>query len=293
MGVTMAQKKTREKQLVKISRSKAKRQRMQTIRRWLLATASLCILASLITIGLWIQHNQIVSKASQALASTSMNATRQAGLRVRNIYIDGREKTSQAAILSALGVQLGGSLLALNPAQAKERLEEISTIRQASIERILPDTIHVTLEERTPVAIWQNKQVLHLIDKDGIVLEGEDAKKYKHLMLFVGEGAPIRATELMHMLSSQPELEKQVTAAIRIGDRRWNLRLKNGVNLLLPEEDTEKAWEKLAELEKNQSVLEKPIVAIDMRLPERIFIRLTPENVARRIPKARGPRTET
>lgn len=289
----MAQKQTRQKQSTKISRSKAKRQRIQAIRRSMFALGIFCVIASVIVAGIWITQNQIISKATHAISTSSLHASREAGLRVRNIYIDGREKTPQASILAALGVTLGGSMLELSPIEAKQRLEGISTIRQASVERILPDTVHVTIEERKPVAIWQNKQILRLIDKDGVVLEGENAKNYSHLMLFIGEGAPTKATELLKMLSSQPELEKQVSAAIRINDRRWNLRMKNGINLMLPEEDAEKAWEQFAKIEKDQTILEKPVLAIDMRLPERVFIKLTPENVLRRTPKARGSRTET
>lgn len=289
----MAQKNVRQQQSSKISRSKAKKQRMRTIRRSLIALSACAFVAILITASIWVQNNRIIDKTHQMLAASSMNASRDAGLRVRHIYIDGREKTPQAAVLSALGVNLGGSLLELSPADAKARLESISTIREASIERVLPDTVRVVLEERKPVAIWQNKKVLHVIDKDGIILKGEDAKNYPKLMLFVGEGAPTKTAELLAMLAAHPQLHKQVTAAVRIADRRWNLRMSNGVTLMLPEDDANKALDKFAKIEQDQEVLEKPILSVDMRLPERIFIKLTPENVARRKPKAQGSRTET
>lgn len=294
----MAQQTTRQKQSTKILREREQRMKRRLVRRWVAGGACALVLAGLASGGIWIKEQQIVEKTSDMVAQSFMQATRDAGLRVRNIYIQGRQKTDQAQVLEALGTGLGGPLLEVSLEDARARLEAISTVHHASVERVFPDTLKVTLQERQPVAIWQYKQQLQLVDAEGKVLEGEDPKSYPKLMVVVGEGAPSHAKALMDALAKQPEIEKNVAAAVRIGDRRWNLKMNGGVSVMLPEDGEADALQKLVKMQQEQSILQKSITAIDMRLQERIFIKLTPESMQRRLPDAKkpqgqGPRTET
>jgi cell division protein FtsQ len=294
--VFMAQQTTRQKQSRKIRKDREKQLKLKVIRRWAVVAGLTLVLGLVASGGLWIKHNNIVEKTTLAASQMFLDATRAGGLRVKNIYIEGREKTPQSAVLSSLGVGLGGALLQISLEDARTQLEAISTVRRASVERIFPDTLKVKIQERQPIAIWQSKQKLMLVDDEGKVLEGEDAKAYPHLMVVVGNGAPVKAKDLIALLAKEPELDKQVTAAVRVGERRWNLKFKGGVNVLLPEEGEEAALHKLAKMQQEQSIFQKSITAIDMRLQERIFIKLTPESIQRRAPeshKPQGPRTET
>lgn len=289
----MVQRVQQKKQPVRVSRAKARKKKLQALRHGVVVSASVLGVGGCIAGGYWAYHSDVFSSVAGYVSSVGNVASRDVGLRVRHIYIEGREKTPQEVVLSALGVRLGSSIFELSPEEAKERLEKISTIRQASTERILPDAIRVVLDERKPVAIWQHKKTQNLIDKDGVVLVGEKVSNHPELVLFVGEGASQRASEMLRVLDTIPVLKKQIVAVMRIGDRRWNLRLKNGVEVLLPEEGMEKALSRLVDMDKKQKLLSKPILTVDMRLPERMFIKLSPENVARRVPKAHGSRSET
>ena len=66
-------------------------------------------------------------------------------------------------------------------------------------------------------------------------------------------------------------------AAVRVADRRWNLKLRNGVEIRLPEEDAAGALDRLAELDEARGVLSSAVMAIDLRLADRVTMRLTPE----------------
>jgi cell division protein FtsQ len=63
----------------------------------------------------------------------------------------------------------------------------------------------------------------------------------------------------------------------RVADRRWTLTFDNGVKLHLPEQDLGRAWAKFAQLERNQGLLDRDIAVVDLRLPDRLVVRLSPD----------------
>src|SRR5262249_29500108 len=135
------------------------------------------------------------------------------------------------------------------------RLEKLEWVQYAAVERVLPDTLHVHIVEARPVAIWQNQGKLHLLNLDGEVVEGGNIEKYPNLPILVGEDAPTHTSELLHFLADEPQLFQQVASAIRVGERRWNLRFKSGIEVKLPEQNADQAWQKLAVLDKEQHLL--------------------------------------
>src|SRR6267142_851194 len=64
-------------------------------------------------------------------------------------------------------------------------------------------------------------------------------------------------------------------AAIFVGERRWNLRLKDGLDIRLPENDVGNALASLSKLDKDDKLFSRDIVAVDMRLPDRLTVQLS------------------
>ncbi len=202
------------------------------------------------------------------------SATGGLGLDIRSIVIDGMQKTPEAEIRAALGTTTGQPILAFSAAAAKVRLEQLTWVRSAVVERQLPDTIRVTLTERAPFAVWQNQGKFALVDRAGkIVTDSQIGAFRDKLPLIVGIGAPETAAPLIDLLAAQPELMPRVVAAIRVGERRWNLCMTNGADVLLPEGAEQQALVKLAELQTTKALLDRPLAEIDMRLPDRLRLR--------------------
>jgi cell division protein FtsQ len=220
------------------------------------------------------------SPLGEPLKSTTdkmVEATGLLGLTVSDIKVEGRETTDRETILAVLGARAGTPILAVNPAQAKERLEALPWVHSALVERRLPGTLYVRLVERKPLALWQHGGRIELIDREGGVIPVMRLDQFAKLPLVVGESAATHAAELVDMLASEPDLAARLTAAIRVGDRRWNLRMDNAINVLLPAEDTAGAWSRLASLERSNAILAREVQTIDMRLPDRLVLRVTPE----------------
>ena len=205
-----------------------------------------------------------------------------AGLTVQHIFVTGRGETSKAQVLSTIGLQSGQSILELDPRAARRRLQDLSWVKTAQVERRLPDTIIVRLKERKALALWQHNGRHALIDMSGKIITRRNLDRFAHLPIVVGRGAPGTAAQLIEMLSRKPALFAQVQAAILVGGRRWDIRLKNGIKVYLPEVEAFAAWVRLAQLEAESRIFDRDVTAIDLRLPDRLVVRLTPAAAAKK-----------
>jgi len=202
-----------------------------------------------------------------------------AGLRVEHIEFEGRQNTPEPLLRAALGVTTGQPILGFSLDAARQRIETLSWIKQATVERRLPDTIVVNVEERRPFAIWQNNNRFVLIDRAGNEVANQDLAHFRTLPLVVGPGAPQAAATLIDALTARPALQKYVVAAVRVGERRWNVLMTSGANVMLPEGHEVAALDRLMQLQQGHDLLDRPLVAIDMRLPDRLVLRPKAEPV--------------
>jgi len=195
-----------------------------------------------------------------------------AGLSVRQVVIEGRANTPEPLLRAAIGISRGDSILAVSLHDVRARIETLSWVASATVERRLPDRIVVQLVERRPFAIWQHQGKFRVIDRAGQVVEQEVAEA-RDLPLVVGAGAPAAAAALLDALSEYPALLSRLVAAVRVGERRWNLRLNTGADILLPESAEAAAIARLMTLQQDQALLDRPLKTVDMRLPDRLIVR--------------------
>ena len=162
-------------------------------------------------------------------------------------------------------------------AAAKGRLERLPWVKSATVERSLPDTLRVQVEERKAFALWQHGKRLALIDRDGTVIVKDNLSRFADRPLLVGEGAEKRAPEIVDLLAADPQLRQNVEAAVLVSGRRWNLRLKAGIEVRLPEQGMERAWAELARLVREEGLLTRAVTMVDLRQTDKAIVRLTPE----------------
>jgi len=223
----------------------------------------------------------------------ALAVTATAGFSVEDVVVVGRGRTAAAEILDALQVKRGSPILAASPAEARARLEALPWVRTAAVTRLLPDTIAVEITERKPMALWQHGGKFELIDEEGQVLPVAQLGEFSALPVLVGEGAPKAGAELLAMLAEEPALRDRIAAAVRVADRRWNLRMENGIDVELPEENAEAAWRELARLDRTFGLLERDIRRVDLRLPDRMVLRSAAQPEKPAAPKKRNPGRST
>jgi len=244
-------------------------------RRWawqLGAPAALLLL--LVGGSTWLWRAGVPAAAWASARTAMVDTGTRAGLRLKRVIVEGRQNMPRDTLLAALHLKLGEPMLAIDPQALKARLEGLGWVRAVSVARRLPDEVEVRITEAVPVAIWQHDGNFQLIDMEGKPIGGGNLGRFAQLPVLVGEHAPQHVAELFAMLSREPDLAARVTAAVWVSERRWNIRFDNGVDVKLPADSAQAAWSLLARLEREKRLLGRDIRVIDMRLPDRLTIRL-------------------
>ena len=264
---------TRAGQYKHASKQRASRKRRQNFSRSAkFITYGSGIGVLLILVGWVIMSGTANEWKNQAIASF-YNQSGDAGFELANVYLSGHDKLSKQAILHHSKLRAGQPILDISLPDLQERLESLPQIRHVAINRQLPTDMHIHISERYPVALWQKGEALLLVDDEGILMGDGDPIKHNHLPLLVGPQAPENLQNLMALLDAAPSLKEQFDSAVYVGQRRWNLWLTSGIEIKLPEDNSKGVLTRLESLNAAQPLKGSDISTIDLRVPERMFIR--------------------
>jgi len=216
-----------------------------------------------------------VEEVTTALSDTRNALANAAGFRITGVAINGRKQLTQDEILAIGGVNGHSSLLFLDAAVVRSKLMANPWIADATVLKFYPGTLQIDVTERSPFALWQQDGKVSVIAEDGAVLEPYVIRRFASLPLVVGKGAETHARDFLALLDRYPQIRPLVRAAVFVGERRWNLRLKNGLDIRLPEQDVGLALATLSKLDKEDKLFTRDITAIDARLPDRLTVRLS------------------
>jgi cell division protein FtsQ len=204
------------------------------------------------------------------------------GFRIDSIALTGQKQLTREEILGIAGVTGRSSLLFLNADDARARLKANPWIADATVLKLFPDRLHIAITERRAFALWQKDGRVRVVARDGVVVEPFVAPHVAHLPLVVGQGANVKAADFLSVMDRYPQLQEQVHAYVLVAERRWNLRLKNGVDIRLPEAAPAQAIETVIALDRDQKLLSRDIAAIDLRNADRVAVRLSDAAAAAR-----------
>jgi len=217
-------------------------------------------------------HIEAIRAALKDAADGAANA---AGMRIATVSLSGQRQVSREEIFRAAGVTDHSSLLFLDVTQARGKLEALPWIAEATVRKLYPDRLQITITEREPFALWQSQGKVSVIAADGTVLSASVEPRLASLPFVVGNGAAGKARGFLAVLDQFPAIRDQVRASILVAERRWNLRLKNGIDVRLPDSNIEQALATLTRLDREKSLLTRDIAAVDLRLSDRVTVRLS------------------
>jgi cell division protein FtsQ len=216
-----------------------------------------------------------VEELTSALSDTRNAIANSAGFRITAVAINGRKQLTQDEVLAIGGVNGRSSLLFLDAEAVRDRLKANPWIAEATVLKLYPGQLQIDIVERSAFALWQQDGRLSVIADDGAVLEPYLSRRFISLPLVVGKGAETRARDFLALLARYPQVHALTKAAIFVGERRWNLRLKDGLDIRLPENAVGNALAALSALDEEDRLFSRDIVAIDMRLPDRLAVQLS------------------
>ena len=200
-------------------------------------------------------------------------AANKAGFHIAEVALTGEHEIGRDEILTLAGISDHSSLLFLDAARARTRLMSNPWIADATVLKLYPDRLRIEIKERKPFALWQKDGRIALIAVEGTVLEATAPSRFASLPMVVGKGAEQSAHAFLDLVHRYPEIAQATESLVLVAERRWNLHLKNGVEVLLPESEPEQALRTLVELDRDKHLLSRDIVLIDLRLTDRVTVR--------------------
>ena len=195
------------------------------------------------------------------------------GLKLRRVHITGASAEATPSIQRALDVQAGQPITSLDLAALQTSVQSVGWVKEARVVRLLPDTLIVEVKEHDRLAVWQTGGRVFVIDSEGRAIPGADAGRYPNLPLVVGGGADTAAGDILPLLAERPRLMSRVDALVRVDERRWDLRLKDGGIIQLPAVKQEAALIQLDALDQRERLLELGFARIDLRTEGQVSVR--------------------
>jgi cell division protein FtsQ len=238
------------------------------------------ILGLVIWFGAWLVAGHIPQKISRAAWDGFLGYSKSAGFQVSQILVEGRENTPHHAIRGVINTKKGDPLFAFDPHQAQKLIERISWVEEAAVSRRWPDTIHVALTERQPLALFETPDHKRmLIDAEGVRLTSDRLQRFDHLPVVYGDGARKNAETLLNYITREPLIAKRLHSAQYIANRRWDIILHNRIRIRLPAQDVALSLRRLSRAHDTRAILDKDLKSIDMREDDRIIVRTAPGKV--------------
>src|SRR5690606_5213446 len=184
---------------------------------------------------------------------------------------------ARPAIEAAIDLQRGQSIAAVDLEAVRAAVEQVGWVRSARVVRLLPDTVVVAVTEHDRLAVWQTGGRNFVVDSSGQVIPGADPGRYPGLPLVVGAGAAQAAADILPLLRQRPRLMGRVEALVRVDERRWDVRLRNGGVIQLPATDQEAALIQLDAMDQRERLLDLGFERVDLRAPDAVAVQPTGE----------------
>lgn len=260
------------KQQIPSKKRRNSSRKLRTILRHMMLASILMVVIAVSSAIFWLFKSGKIQHGYHTVQQEVVRQLVQWGFQLEHIYLEGQVQSSNNAILDALGSGFGYPVFSLSLPKIKHNLESINWVKHAIVERQLPNTLHIKIEERHPMAMWQYKHRLQVLDNDGKVIPNVDLAPFSDLIIFVGEDAPSHASRFLAMVREDSDLMKRITSATRVSDRRWNITFDNGLLVKLPEKHPERAWKQLVKLIDEKKIFEEHIEMIDLRMADRLYM---------------------
>lgn len=232
------------------------------------------VIASAVLIGSAGLYGMVLGGHSSTVAQA---ISARSGFAIEDIKVTGNRQTSELDIFDRIGLDGWTALIGFDAGDARHRISNLPWVEQVAVRKVYPSTLEVEIRERQAFAVWQQGRQLSVIDAAGQKIAPTSGRRHASLPLVIGQGAAEAGAAFLALMEGHEELASRTVGYIRIADRRWDLRLDNGVTIQLPEHGVERALREIVDLDRRHAVLSRDIVSVDMRFPDRLVLRLNPD----------------
>ncbi len=196
-------------------------------------------------------------------------------VRVVEMRVTGVDPEVAARVEEVVPFRLPASSSELDLGALRMRIEALDSVSSASLFLRANGILDVLVVGRVPVAVWRNEFGLNLIDEDGVragVISSRNERR--DLPLLIGEGVPAAVSEARQLGWHTRRIADRILGFRRVGERRWDIFLDGGQTIMLPESNAADALKRIMELHETDQLLDRKLLFVDFRIPERPVLRL-------------------
>ena len=233
--------------------------------------------AGVVLVGAVLFTGARADRIGASVSSGVNNQLASMGLALTRVHITGASDEARPAIQAAIDLTRGQPITAVDLDAVRASVEQVGWVRSARVVRLLPDTVVVAVTEHDRLAVWQTGGRNYVVDSSGQVIPGADPGRYPRLPLVVGTGAAEAASDILPLLRQRPRLMTRVEALVRVDQRRWDVRLRDGGVIQLPATNQEAALIQLDSMDQRERLLDLGFERVDLRAPDAVAVQPTGE----------------
>lgn len=223
----------------------------------------------------WLSHEENRRLVIDSYTNARAQIEQRPEFMVNLMAIDGAGPQVAEDIREILPVDFPLSSFDLDLAAMRNMVVDLDAVRSAHL-YVRQGVLQIDVEERVPTVLWRTDEGLELLDESGVVV-GPAARRAAHpeLPLIVGDGARHHVAEALALHAAATPLADRLRGLVRIGERRWDVVLDRGQRILLPETGAVQALERAIAMDQAVDMLDRDLVTVDLRLPDRPTLRMT------------------
>ncbi|MFN3814729.1 cell division protein FtsQ/DivIB [Brevundimonas sp.] len=229
--------------------------------------------AGVVLVGVVLFTGARADRIGASVSSGVNNQLAGMGLTLNRVHVTGASDEARPAIQAAINLTQGQPITAVDLDAVRASVEQVGWVRSARVVRLLPDTLVVSVVEHDRLAVWQTGGRNYVVDSAGQVIPGADPGRYPRLPLVVGTGAAEAASDILPLLRQRPRLMSRVEALVRVDERRWDVRLRDGGVIQLPAANQEAALIQLDSMDQRERLLDLGFDRVDLRAPDAVAVR--------------------
>ncbi|MCR9110359.1 cell division protein FtsQ/DivIB [Marivita sp. XM-24bin2] len=224
----------------------------------------------------WLSVDDNRMKVIDAYADLRTQVESRPEFMVNMMVVDGATDLVADGIRQMLPIDFPISSFDLDLEAMRETVVSLDPVKSARLYVRQGNVLQVDVVERIPVVLWRNEQGLQLLDHEGVLVGPAFVRSdWPELPLVVGDGADQHVNEALDLVAAAEPLAARLRGLVRMGERRWDVVLDRDQRILLPETDAIQALERVIAMDQAVDMLERDLLAVDLRLPNRPTLRMT------------------
>jgi len=189
-----------------------------------------------------------------------------------NLIVLGNNYIDKKSLIYELKTKLDEGKNSNNLDLISNILNKKNLIKKFIITKTSNNLITIKIEEKNIIGLLNIENNNYLIDEFNNIIETKITPNLFHLPVFIGKNSNKNASVILNLIK-ESDINLNYLSFSFVDQRRWNINLKNGVKILLPETKVLDTLKLLNKVTSKYNILNGNFIEIDMRIYGKYFLK--------------------